>query len=179
MQHTLRIMTLVLVVSIAGCGGKKEDAPRKDLTKYVPPREAVRFILKELPLDAKDVIAIRKQTKNDDDIVVVGRIGGSENPWIKDRSAFTIVDRSLKACNERVGDTCPVPWDFCCELTKLKKAKAFIKFVGADGKLLRKGARALFQVEELQTVFVRGKAIRDKEGNLTVIASGMYVVRGT
>ena len=36
-------------------------------------------------------------------------------------------------------------------------------------------ARKLFDVKELQTVVVRGKAKRDDKGNLTVLASSVFV----
>jgi hypothetical protein len=35
-------------------------------------------------------------------------------------------------------------------------------------------ARELLGVKELQTVVVKGKAKRDEQGNLTVLASGVY-----
>src|SRR5262245_163746 len=75
----------------------------------------VNCILKEEPQDAKDVIATREKAQDKDDVVVVGRIGGRENPWVKGTAAFSIVDLSLKPCNEREGDTCETPWDYCCE----------------------------------------------------------------
>jgi hypothetical protein len=47
--------------------------------------------------------------------------------------------------------------------------------VDEQGKTLPTGARELFGISELTTVVVRGKASRDDKGNLTVIASGLYV----
>ena len=43
----------------------------------------------------------------------IGRIGGSENPWIEGLAAFTIVDPVMKHCGELGDDGCPKPWDFC------------------------------------------------------------------
>ncbi len=63
----------------------------------------------------------RKMPKTQQDVVVVGRIGGRVNPWVKGTAAFPIVDRSLKPCNEIEGDTCETPWDYCCE-AELPKA---------------------------------------------------------
>ena len=94
-----------------------------------------KYILKEEPKDAADVIATREKTKDKDDVVVVGKIGGRENPWIKGTAAFLIVDLSLKACNERPGDTCKTPWDYCCE-ADLPKATLFVTI------LVRKPAKS-------------------------------------
>ena len=40
---------------------------------------------------------------------------------------------------------------------------------------MKAGARQLLDVKELSTVVVAGKAQRDDAGNLTVLASGVYV----
>ncbi|MEX0614072.1 MAG: hypothetical protein WD738_17150 [Pirellulales bacterium] len=132
------------------------------------------FLLKEKPADAADVIAVRKDAKDRADVVVVGRIGGRTNPWIKGAAAFSIVDRSLTPCNEMPGDTCKTPWDYCCE-TDLPKATVLIMVHDADGKLVKRDARKLLGVKELDTVFIQGKAKRDKAGNVSIVASKIYV----
>ena len=52
---------------------------------------------------------------------------------------------------------------------------ALIKVIDENGSLLKADARELFQVKELSTVVVQGKAQRDDAGNLTVLARGVYV----
>ena len=89
-------------------------------------------------------------------------------------AAFSIVDRSLKPCNEIEGDTCKTPWDYCCE-ADLAKATVLVMFVDDKGKLVKQDARELLGVKELDTVFVHGKAKRDKAGNITLLASKLYV----
>ena len=41
--------------------------------------------------------------------------------------------------------------------------------------LVNADAKGLLNVKELSTVVVKGKAKRDEAGNLTVLASGVYV----
>jgi hypothetical protein len=84
---------------------------------------------------------------------------------------FLIADESLKPTAE-----CDCPWDFC-EYSKEERlaATANVKFVDDQGKTLPTGAREMFGISELTTVVVKGKASRDDKGNLTVIASGLYV----
>ena len=98
------------------------------------------------------------------------------DPWVQGRAAFVIADLSLKACSERPGDTCPTPWDFCCE-TGIAESKATIKIVDDAGETIAKDARDLLAVKELSTVTIRGQAKRDEAGNLTVLAKGVYVKR--
>jgi hypothetical protein len=127
------------------------------------------------PREAQDVIQARQQATDKTEIVVVGRIGGGVNPWVDGRAAFTIVDPSLKACSDIPGDSCPTPWDYCCQTSQLPKSTAVVKVVDEAGNLIKTDARKLLKVKELQTVIVRGTAQRDEAGNLTVLASGIYV----
>lgn len=137
--------------------------------------EASAYLLTEEPADAKDVAEAKESVKNDEEVTLVGRIGGDVKPFVQGVSAFTIVDRSLKSCNEKEDDACETPWDYCCDTDLLPASRATIKIVDADGKTVAQDARELLGVKELQTVVVRGKAVRDEAGNLTVLASGVYV----
>jgi hypothetical protein len=132
------------------------------------------MVLKKEPKGAVDVLALRKAAKDKQPVVVVGRIGGRVNPWVKETAVFPIVDRSLKPCNEIPGDACKTPWDYCCE-ADLPKATVLVMFVDEMGKVIKKDPRELFRVTELQTVVVQGTAKRDKAGNLTVLASGIHI----
>ena len=71
------------------------------------------FLLTAEPEGATDVIKVREEAEDQDDVVIVGRIGGSENPWVDGRAAFSIVDSSLKSCLECGSVDCPKPWDYC------------------------------------------------------------------
>ena len=133
-----------------------------------------KFLLEKEPKGALDVVAVRKAAKDQQDVVVVGRIGGRKNPWVKGFAAFPIVDRKLTPCSEIEGDTCKTPWDYCCE-ANLPQATVLVLFVDENGKMIKKDARALLHVKELQTVVVKGKARRDKAGNVTIMASKLHI----
>src|SRR5262245_50335063 len=123
-----------------------------------------KYVLNEEPAGAKGVLDVKKQAKDGDEIVVVGKIGGSEKPFTG-RAAFTIVDMSLKSCSDREGDNCPIPWDYCCEPPdELAKATVLVKFVDESGKTLEQDAKESMNIKELQTVVVRGIARRNDSG---------------
>jgi hypothetical protein len=132
------------------------------------------LLLEKEPKGAVDVLALRKDVKDKQDVVVIGRIGGRKNPWVKGAAVFPIVDRSLKPCNEIEGDTCPTPWDYCCAVN-VPKATVLVMFVDEKGKVVKKDPRELLHVKELQTVVVQGKAKRDKAGNVTILASKVHI----
>ena len=162
----------LVIVTAVGCAQQSATEP---VAVAPASAAATSFLLSDEPAGAKTVIEVRKAAKDKDDVVIVGRIGGSAHPWIKGRAAFSIVDQTLKACSDIPGDDCPIPWDYCCETDKLPTSKALVKFVDDSGSVIKEDARALLNVKELQTVVIRGTAQRDEAGNLTVLANGIFV----
>ena len=151
-----------------------------------PPREAgpkadpaILALAKSLVLDsepagAKGVVDVRKIAKDGDEIVVAGQVGGAVKPFVEGRASFVFVDPSFKPALE-----CSCPWDFCdTDEDELKAGKATVKFVGGDGATLKAGARELFGLKELSEIVVKGKASRDDKGNLTILASGLFIRKG-
>jgi len=161
---------LLMLAMLLGCGDDAADPPKVAI-------DAAPYLLKEPPAAAQEVKVIHESAGVNQEVVVVGKIGGSSNPWIEGRAAFNIVDREVKSCLDIPGDGCPTPWDYCCTQADLLGATALVKVVGEDGRLLAADARRLFGVKELQTVIVRGTASKDKQGNLVVLASGLYIKR--
>lgn len=175
------VISVAACVWIVGCtrdtalpaaSSPTTNSPTNDSTAAI---DGSPYLLSEKPEAAIGVIQVREAAKDNDEIVIVGRIGGSKDPWIEGRAAFSIVDQSLKSCSDIPGDKCPNPWDYCCETPKLPNATALVKVVDASGGLVKADARKLLAVKELSTVVVKGKAERDDAGNLTVLASGVYV----
>ncbi len=158
-------MVVLLATGILGTGASRAVAAEAEANSY---------LLAEQPEDAAEVIATREDAKDQQEAVVVGRIGGRANPWLKGAAAFSIADRSLTPCNEIEGDTCKTPWDYCCE-ADLGKATALVMVVDGDGKLVKQDARELLGVKELDMVYVVGKVKRDKAGNITLLASKLFV----
>ncbi|MEW4488931.1 hypothetical protein AB1L42_12665 [Thalassoglobus sp. JC818] len=151
------------------------DGPAKIEAPVNPSEAGEQYVLTEEPADALNVIEARESTEADSEIVVFGQIGGSHEPFVDGRAMFTVVDDSLESCNEIPGDSCPTPWDYCCETPKLKGATALVKVVDANGEPVKTDARELLGVRELTSVIVKGNAQRDDAGNLTILASSIYV----
>jgi hypothetical protein len=167
-----RLLSLLVVASLlvtwAGCG-QETSGPATGAI------DGSKYLLASEPDGAEGVIDVRKNAKDGGEVVLVGRIGGQDDPWVEGRAAFSVVDPSIKSCID-MGDNCPKPWDYCCtDQETLAASKALVKVVDEQGELVKAHARDLLKVKELQTVVVRGKAQRDSAGNLTVLASGIYV----
>jgi hypothetical protein len=153
---------------IVGCGGNSSSP-----TAGSPSPEGTAYKLAEEPGGVLGVHDAREESKDDEQIAVVGRIGGDANPWVEGQAAFLIVDPSMQPCKADEG--CPTPWDYCCDADQLAENKAMVKVVDASGKTVATDARKLLGLKELQTVVVRGRAKRDEAGNLTVLAEGVFV----
>ncbi len=88
-------------------------------------------------------------------------------------AAFTIVDPKVAYCADAEG--CPTPWDYCCEQNEVKQNIAMIKVVDASGKLVAQDAKKLLGVKELSLIVAEGSAQRDEEGNLTLLATHVFL----
>lgn len=172
MKTLLMHGSLIFVVGLvaAGCG-RVSESPTAGSSGGAATAGGSSYRLPSEPAGAKDVKVARSSAKDDEEVVVVGRIGGDANPWIDDVAAFTIIDLALKPCEE----DCATPWDYCCDLDELPKSKAMVKVVDGNGGVVPTESRQLLGVKELQTVVVQGKAKRDEAGNLTILASGVFV----
>lgn len=177
MQLSKFFVTVGLVAAplmISGCSTSEPAAkPAPVAAAPTASAEGKAYILASEPADAKGVNATRKDSKDADEIAIVGRIGGDANPWVEDQAVFMIVDEKLNPCADEEG--CPTPWDYCCSTDLLPDNKAMVKFVDDKGEPLSTDARKLLGLKELQTVVVHGKAKRDEAGNLTVLADGIFV----
>lgn len=97
------------LLGVVGCSQETSTTSSPE----IPAVDGSKYLLTKEPEGVTDVIQVRKEAQDQDEVVIVGRIGGSENPWIDGRAAFSIVDTSLKSCADCGSDDCPKPWDYC------------------------------------------------------------------
>ena len=119
------------------------------------------------------VTAVKTQARTGERVTIVGRIGGSVEPFVVDRAVFTIVDPALPSCADGGDpDHCATPWDYCCEeRASLRAGTATIEIVDAAGKPLPVGLRGVQGLDPLATVAVTGVvADRNDQGLLIVRA---------
>lgn len=160
------IAPMSLIIGLTGCGQTEStpSAETESKSSYLAVTE---------PNGAVPVGDARKSSKDQEEVALIGRIGGSEKPFVDGIAAFTIVDPKVKYCADEEG--CPTPWDYCCNQDEVKDNIAMVKVVDDKGKPVAEDARKLLGVKELATVVVHGKAIRDAEGNLSVLADQVFV----
>lgn len=109
-QNIWIVFLLSGLLTVSGCakGDPAASVPSSSITV-----DGSKYLLDSEPPGGTGVIQVRQEAKDQDDVVIVGRIGGSAMPWIEGRAAFSIVDLSLKSCADCGSDDCPKPWDYC------------------------------------------------------------------
>jgi hypothetical protein len=169
------LLLLTLVAALTGCGGT--STPESAVSATTASVNGEKFLLADEPDGAIGVIEARDTAEDGQPIVIVGRIGGAENPWIEGRAAFTLLDASMAlvadGTESEEGEICL--GDCCAE--ERGKCTTLVKVVDADGKLVAADSRKLLGVTEADTVVVQGKASKDESGNFTVLAQGVFVRR--
>jgi hypothetical protein len=171
----LRFRFLLLAITSTICIGCGTSSTSSVDESTKPSAEAAKYLLTEEPAGAKSVIDLKTNAKDGEEVTLVGRIGGSATPFVPGRASFTVVDTTFVPCNERPGDTCDQPWDYCCDTDRLPSGTATVKIVDAEGSTLAKDAKADLALKELQTIVIKGKAKRDEAGNLIVLAPAVFV----
>ena len=117
------------------------------------------------------MILARVMATDGGELVVQGRVAELSDQ----RAQLELVDSSFTPCDEREGDTCKTPWDYCCEEpTTLAGGTVVVEFREA-GQLMRTPVRGFHGCDHLVHATVRGRAELDEAGNLILVASGIHV----
>lgn len=176
---SLSLAGLVLV-ALAGCEQKPPApaAPSGGNAAQQPAAQLPRTLFVAEPIaDAKDVLAVKKSAEAGKEVVIHGRVGGREDPFVSGRAIFMVADMSLPPCNARSADMCKTPWDYCCEpKDALTAATATVQIVGPDGKPLKVDLSQAPELKPLTEVTIKGK-VSQKEGEqiLVIDAQSIYV----
>ena len=162
----------ILALAMAACDGAA--APPTKATTTIP-----AGVITKGPATGTGVAAAKLTAKQGETITIVGRIGGSEDPFVADRAVFTIVDPSLKSCADMADpEHCATPWDYCCEERgSLKRSTATIEFAGSDGRPLKGSIRGMSGLDPLVTVAVTGTVTERNDAGVLVVRATKVEVR--
>lgn len=148
--------TWVAIGLLAGCG--REPVARE---KSTAPEPAPAAFAAAMPAgDPTPIPLARKQATPGGTLVIEGRIMGVAKPFSEELAVFVLGDEgTLTPCNARESDTCPTPWDVCCNTPEARRdGVATVQIPGSDGAVLRRGLKGVSGLRELSRVRVAGKA---------------------
>ncbi|MCA9290217.1 MAG: hypothetical protein KDA25_03750 [Phycisphaerales bacterium] len=171
MIHAAMLLALPLVT---GC--TREATPTQTTTAAAEPT----FMLASSPTDpAAGVEDVKRTAKEGDTIVMRGRIGGHREPMSADAAVFIIADLSMPHCGEIEGDTCPRPWDYCCEPRESLMAKtATIQVVDGLGAPYAVDLREMGLAPLDEVIVVGTVGARPSPDVLVIRATGIHRVTG-
>ncbi|MBL8825756.1 MAG: hypothetical protein JNM18_02135 [Planctomycetaceae bacterium] len=181
-------LMLAVVASLAGCSGTTIDPKLAAELRS-------KYLLTAEPADPSGVIEVKESVKEPKEVVLIGMIGGIDNPWTKGEASFVVADLENSAAIEEVPATKsdgktdakaahdhhagpghdPATCPFCSKKFDPTKGLALVKIVDDAGKVLAFDAKELFQLNKDQLVVVQGRAEQDASGALVVSAKHLYV----
>lgn len=162
-----------LAAFLAACG---DAGPRPAATTAASLPEG---LVTKGKAEGTHVTAAKSTARVGEELVIVGRIGGSEEPFVAGRAVFTIVDPALKSCADGSDpDHCDKPWDYCCEdRDAMKRGTAIIEITDAAGKPLALAVRGVQGLDPLATVAVTGTVTERNDAGLLVVRAKRIEVR--
>ena len=174
-QSILIITTALVIIAPMACDQSAPTSTKNatNSTNAALPKDL--FITQE-PAGALGVLKVRQSAKAGDHVTMIGRIGGSEKPFVSNRAVFTMVDASVKTCLE-MGDAahCPTPADYCCEdSTELAKSMASVNITDKSGKPLAISLAADGSLKPLMWIAVEGTLQPTDGGAFIVNADHIY-----
>lgn len=184
---TIKKTMLGLILALTGAAmiiGCEPDKPPTPVTPPPPQPTAAdasafapALFLDQAPDGAVDLAAAKKSARPGDEVTVRGRIAGQVEPLAPNRAIFTLLDPAVTTCEKTPGDTCPTPWDACCEPSESLQANtATIQVVDAAGHPLKTGLGGVNGIEPLKELIVVGKVKPGSDAtNLVINATGIHV----
>jgi hypothetical protein len=120
------------------------------------------------------VVAAKTDVADGAAVVVRGVVAGRKDPVASNRAIVTLLDASIRTCNQTPGDTCQTPWDACCEdADTLAKNSLTIRVADAAGQPLKAGLGD--RIKPLAKVTVAGTMRKGADGVAIVDAKAIHV----
>ncbi len=179
MNITARALTAAIglsLASLAGCDGRSGN-PSGMAASTVAAIPAAKFITGEKPANAPHLTNVKANADVGDKVMFEARVGGRVDVFVDGMAIFVAADPKLISCDQRPGDYCKVPWDYCCEnFDAMKNGMATIQIIDDAGLPYEVSAEGQGGLEPLKTVVIQG-VVSEKgdDGNFVVDASGIWV----
>jgi len=161
----------------AGATGIDDDAAAAGNEADPDAAPAPSLLLGAKPEGAVPLASVKESAKKGDRVVFEARIGGRGKPFVDNRAIMVVIDPSLPSCADNEGDTCAVPWDYCCETPETLVANtASVQWVGEDGRPRSFSLENRGGLEALDWITVVGEvSMKDESGLFVVNATGVFL----
>ncbi len=161
------IFLALAAVLLAACG----DATDEQTPPAAAAPEVTAMKLAAEPEGVRDVAEVKEAAKVGDEVVVFGRV----RKFSEGYASFVLTGPEMRHCAEREADTCPTPWDYCCEDSEDVAAHSLnVEFREGDRPFKEK-LEGRHGLKLLADVVVKGKIAEIRGDNVTIAAEGFFV----
>ncbi len=187
MDFKRSMVGLMMLVFAIGCssGSDGEDttnvsdtgnATSESTNDAAKGNDVASRIVSDEPEGAKPLVDVKSSAAVGDDVTFVARIGGRAKPFVDGRAVMVVMDPSIPSCADNHGDTCAIPWDYCCETTEtITTNAATVRVVDTEGDPVRTSFEAA-GLEPLDRITFAGRvAEKDEGGRFVVDVASIYV----
>lgn len=121
--------------------------------------------------EAVSIGQARAAAKPGASLTLQGQVIGNIKPFVDGRSAFILGDPGkLTACNAKPGDSCPTPWDTCCDTPEdIKANTATIQVVDPEGRVLKESIESVGGLNTLSKIIVSGQVAPSSTSEVLVL----------
>lgn len=169
----LALLSITALAALTGCGGSGD----KEAAMSPEQAQLDRFFLESKPAEPISVAQmVANPVEDGTDVTVIGKIGGAVDPFGNNFAVFFLADEGIYFCDEMPEDSCPTPWDACCEdPDKLAKSRILVQLTDESGEPLEFSLLGVNGLSGLDTIVVRGTAVGASEGAPTIHADGIFI----
>ena len=151
--NIIRLFILSILIAFSGCSENSQTEPTSK--KALLPDN---FIANDDIGSSLGVKNARDANKNNQVLVVEGFIGGMKNPFTANRAMFVLGDDSLETCDGKHGDSCPTPWDACCEdRQKIVASTISVQIIDHNGTIIDGTLEGVNGIKAGKRVKVKGR----------------------
>ncbi|MCS7034787.1 MAG: hypothetical protein NZ561_12460, partial [Phycisphaerae bacterium] len=131
------MVILATSVLMAGCDDPA-DAPGARRGTDAASTLPAGLLLTAAPPEPRNIADLRDTARPGARVVLRGVVAGRAEPIASNRAMLTLLDAAIRTCDSVPGDSCPTPWDACCEPSDvLARHSATIQVVDESGQPLR------------------------------------------
>ena len=176
--NTILSTALGLFVAVAaGCDGASNSTPTPVAVGTATVIPAASFMSGDMPSNTPGLTDVKAESIVGDKVMFEARVGGRADVFVDGMAIFVAADPRLISCDQREGDYCKIPWDYCCEnANKMKLGTATIQITDDAGLPYEVSAEGQGGIAPLKTIVVQGVVSeKDENGTFVVDANSIWV----
>ena len=161
----MKILTPLLFLPLIACGSDAPEEIETTASASLP-----EHFYAVVPAEGAVEVSQLRSLEDGAQVTVRGDVQDFEVA-----GTFTLFDHALESCDEKTGESCATPWDFCCMGDDEIALGSALVELHEDGKLVAASVEGFHGIDHLTDVVVTGTLRLDDAGNARVLADTIHV----